>query len=259
MSDEFAYDVTDGIATLRLCRPDKGNVLSRSGLIGLAAAVDAADRDDAVRAIIFTGEGTSFCNGIDISAGNTFQTDPAPGEIRRGPGGLLSLRIFECTKPVIGAVNGTAVGIGATMLLRLYPPWHRARSLFDMVPAPSRRNFSLIEMDLCRQSGSCCRGSGGGSGAGVDGKRRSLRPCRRTGARHRGFDFGSLGRADPANDVEDAWRRPPDVGAGDDGYGAGVRFRRRRGIVPRKAPAEFPDAGQPRHAGLLSLVAEPGV
>ncbi len=117
MSDEFAYDVTDGIATLRLCRPDKGNVLSRSGLIGLAAAVDAADRDDAVRAIIFTGEGTSFCNGIDISAGNTFQTDPAPGEIRRGPGGLLSLRIFECTKPVIGAVNGTAVGIGATMLL----------------------------------------------------------------------------------------------------------------------------------------------
>ena len=135
--DTLLYEVSDHILTLTLNRPDQLNAFNAAMMNELIAAFDAADADDAVRAIIVTGAGRAFCAGADLSAGaKTFdyaartdrpdkQASPiaADGsmdwghESVRDGGGRVTLRIYECLKPVIGAINGAAVGIGATMLL----------------------------------------------------------------------------------------------------------------------------------------------
>lgn len=133
--ETIKYKVEDGIATLTLCRPDKLNAFTGQMMMEMINAFDQIDADDSVRAVVVTGEGRAFCAGADLSAGaDTFNyserddrpekqgnpikddgsvdySDPA---VRDG-GGLLTLRIFECKKPVIAAVNGPAVGIGVTM------------------------------------------------------------------------------------------------------------------------------------------------
>jgi len=126
--ETLKYDVADGVLTLTLNRPDRLNAFTGQMMLDLIAAFDAADADDAVRAIIVTGEGRGFCAGADLSAGaDTFNYDERgdrPERVGgkgdapdRDGGGRVSLRIFECLKPVIAAVNGPAVGVGATMQL----------------------------------------------------------------------------------------------------------------------------------------------
>jgi enoyl-CoA hydratase/carnithine racemase len=109
---------------ITLHRPDRMNAFTPQMKDDLIAAFDLADMDDAVRSVIITGSGRAFCAGADLGAGaETFdyakradrQTDDAA--LRRDNGGLLTLRIFKSKKPVIGAINGAAVGIGATMTL----------------------------------------------------------------------------------------------------------------------------------------------
>ena len=122
MYSEILYDVADSIATITLHRPDKLNAFTNRMMYELIEAFDAVDADDDVRAVIVTGSGRGFCAGADLSAGGeTFahggsdiQTDAG---VPRDGGGMVSLRIFECTKPVIGAINGAAVGVGVTMTL----------------------------------------------------------------------------------------------------------------------------------------------
>lgn len=117
------YEVEEGILTLTLSRPDKLNAFTGEMLREMMDAFDHADADAEVRCIIVTGAGRAFCAGADLSAGgNTFAG--ASGErqgtergVQRDGGGLLTLRIFELTKPIIAAVNGPAVGVGATMTL----------------------------------------------------------------------------------------------------------------------------------------------
>ena len=121
------YNVDDGIATVTLNRPDKLNAFTPRMRDELIAAFDSSDADDAVRAVIVTGAGRAFCAGADLSAGaQTFdyaaRGDAAGdsqrvGEVYRDGGGLVTLRIFNSLKPVIGAINGAAVGIGMTMQL----------------------------------------------------------------------------------------------------------------------------------------------
>ena len=118
------YDVAEGIATITLNRPDKLNAFTRAGAALLIDALDQADADDAVRAVVVTGAGRAFCAGADLSPqpgdtnfSNEAETDSA--EVRRDWGGLVTLRIFKCLKPVIAAVNGAAVGVGATMQLAM--------------------------------------------------------------------------------------------------------------------------------------------
>lgn len=119
---QIKYDVSDHIATITLSRPDKLNAFTGTMLKEMIEAFDLSDADDDVRAVIVTGEGRAFCAGADLSSGgDTFarggsdvQTDAG---VPRDGGGMLTLRIFESKKPVIGAINGAAVGVGVTMTL----------------------------------------------------------------------------------------------------------------------------------------------
>lgn len=127
MFETLLYDVADGIATVTLNRPDKLNAFTVQMRDELIAAFDRSDADDAVRAVIVTGAGRAFCAGADLSAGGqTFDYDKAAsaardrskvGDVYRDGGGLVTLRIYRSLKPVIGAINGAAVGIGMTMQL----------------------------------------------------------------------------------------------------------------------------------------------
>jgi len=118
---EIRYEAAEGVATITLHRPKKLNAFTHVMRDELVDAFAKADEDDAVRAVIVTGAGRAFCAGADLSAGPaTFDYATREGqtdEAFRDGGGRVSLRIFEMKKPVIGAINGPAVGIGATMQL----------------------------------------------------------------------------------------------------------------------------------------------
>jgi len=118
---EIIYSLDEGILTLTLNRPDRLNAFTGTMMEELVDALDRADADDKVRAIIFTGAGRGYCAGADLGrGGSTFDRDGEFGwddERIRDGGGLLTLRIYDSIKPIIGAINGPAVGIGATMQL----------------------------------------------------------------------------------------------------------------------------------------------
>ena len=122
MYAEILYDVDDQVATITLNRPAQLNAFTNRMMHEIIDAFDRIDADDEVRAVIVTGAGRGFCAGADLSGGGeTFARGGSdvqtPGGVARDGGGLVSLRIFECTKPVIAAINGPAVGVGVTMTL----------------------------------------------------------------------------------------------------------------------------------------------
>ena len=137
---QIRYEVADGIATITLDRPDQMNAFTVTMMAEIRSAFDLSDADDDVRVVVVTGAGRAFCAGADLSggadtfdydkaasgAGGTAEVDPALAELLRSlvvngvfrdTGGMTSLRIFSSRKPVIGAINGAAVGIGVTMTL----------------------------------------------------------------------------------------------------------------------------------------------
>jgi enoyl-CoA hydratase/carnithine racemase len=117
------------VLTITLDRPDRLNAFTIRMHQELIDAFDRADADDDVRVIVVTGRGRGFCAGADLGGGMAPEQQPAEREGRaafdrdddpatfRDEGGLVSLRIFECKKPVIAAINGPAVGVGITMTL----------------------------------------------------------------------------------------------------------------------------------------------
>jgi enoyl-CoA hydratase/carnithine racemase len=119
---QIRYEVSDSIATVTLARPEKMNAFTGVMMRELLDVFDVIDADDAVRAVIVTGDGKAFCAGADLSSGaKTFDdgdwSSTSDNSVRRDGGGQVTLRIFACKKPVIAAINGAAVGIGATMTL----------------------------------------------------------------------------------------------------------------------------------------------
>lgn len=110
---------SERVLTVTLHRPDRLNAFDPTMQRELLAVLDEADADDDVRVLIVTGAGRGFCAGADLgSGGDTFDASgAATRDAHRDGGGLVSLRIFECRKPVIAAINGPAVGVGATMTL----------------------------------------------------------------------------------------------------------------------------------------------
>jgi enoyl-CoA hydratase/carnithine racemase len=117
---QIRYAVADGVATITLHRPEKLNAFTIRMQQELCAAIDEVDADPSVRAVVLTGEGRAFCAGADLSppADDAAKVVEPDGRTR-DEGGLTTLRFFACTKPMIGAINGPAVGIGATMTLPL--------------------------------------------------------------------------------------------------------------------------------------------
>ena len=126
--ETILYDVEDGVATITLNRPDRMNAFNVQMMLDMIAAFDLTDADDNVKVVIVTGAGDrAFCAGADLgSGGSTFDYEKQGNETResgkvngvyRDGGGRLTLRIYESLKPVIGAINGAAVGIGVTMQL----------------------------------------------------------------------------------------------------------------------------------------------
>lgn len=129
-------ELKDGVLTVTLNRPDRLNAFNTSMAGEIVGALSYADHDDAVRAVIITGAGRGFCAGADLEAGaDTFNYDAlrdeedeiaSPVSVSgidyshpdvRDTGGIVSLRVFRCLKPVIAAINGPAVGVGITMTL----------------------------------------------------------------------------------------------------------------------------------------------
>ncbi len=133
--EHILYEVKDRIATITLNRPDVGNAIHTGVLNELKASLDLTDADDNVRAVVITGAGKCFCVGADFSKGADIFDKNKNGsadvdsplrpdgtfdfskESARDGGGTWALRIFESLKPVIGAINGPAAGVGASMLL----------------------------------------------------------------------------------------------------------------------------------------------
>ena len=114
--EAIIYEVEDNILTITLNRPERLNAFNGQMSSEIHNALDRADADDDVKAIIFTGAGRGFCAGADLSSGNeTFDYESDGRGIHPDGGGVLTLRLFECLKPVISACNGPAVGVGATM------------------------------------------------------------------------------------------------------------------------------------------------
>lgn len=126
-------EIAGGILTVTLNRPDKLNAFTLEMADELIDAFGRANTDDSIKAVIVTGAGRGFCAGMDLNAGNAVDlglvptlddmydadrlADPAFQHDVRDSGGRVVLAIYDCLKPVIGAINGAAVGIGATMTL----------------------------------------------------------------------------------------------------------------------------------------------
>jgi enoyl-CoA hydratase/carnithine racemase len=134
--ETLLYEIKDRILTLTLHRPDHLNAFTVRMADELVRAFDMASDDDAIGAIVVTGAGRAFCAGMDLSeGGNVFGLNeslhPTMAELEarfddpelvtgvRDTGGRVTLAIFECKKPVIAAINGAAVGVGATMTLAM--------------------------------------------------------------------------------------------------------------------------------------------
>jgi enoyl-CoA hydratase/carnithine racemase len=120
--EQIRTEVADGVLTITLNRPERLNAWTATMCGELISAFDEADASDEVRAIIITGAGRGFCAGADLARGGaTFDWHEREREsetaVPRDNGGRFTLRVFDCTKPVIAAINGPAVGIGATMTL----------------------------------------------------------------------------------------------------------------------------------------------
>ena len=134
--ETLGWRVDGGILTLTLNRPEQLNAFTVKMANELVDSFDRASKDDGVRAVVVTGAGRAFCAGMDLSVdGNVFGldeslrpglldmherlNDPAIHQGLRDTGGRVTLAIYECKKPVIAAINGPAVGIGATMTLAM--------------------------------------------------------------------------------------------------------------------------------------------
>jgi enoyl-CoA hydratase/carnithine racemase len=118
--EQILYEVQDQVLTITLNRPQRLNAFTKTMGRELIEAFDRSDADDDVRAVIVTGAGRGFCAGADLQGGGgtfDYEGDPASDEAPRDGGGRMALRIFDSLKPVIGAINGPAVGVGATMTL----------------------------------------------------------------------------------------------------------------------------------------------
>ena len=263
--EQITTDTEEGILTITLNRPERLNAWTPTMGRELIAAFDLADADDEVRVVIVTGAGRGFCAGADLqSGGETFdyrkregQYEGGSGEdvVPRDTGGRLTLRIFDSTKPVIAAINGPAVGVGATMTLpmdvRLASEQARIGFVFTrrgIVPEAASSWFLPRVVGISRAvewaaTGRVFSAHEALEGGLVEEPPRSGRAAprgARIGARDRGEHGAGVRRARTAADVADARGRAPDARAprrlARDVPAGAVRGRRRgHNRVPRRS------------------------
>ena len=291
--ETIRYEVADGIATVTLNRPDVYNAMNSQMMNELIAVFDETDRDDAVRVVIVTGEGKAFCGGADLTKGADIFDKDKSGAVRTGEsiyrpdgtidygkeaardgGGKLALRIFASLKPVIGAINGAGVGVGASMLLPMDIRVASEKARMGFVYA---RRGIVFE---CCSSWFLPRVVGIAQGPGVElqrpgderrrterGRSRQLRGAARpvagqgagNRARNRRQHGARVDRADAADGVAQPRHGPPDGGASlgkpRHHHARQVAGREgRRALLQGEAPAEFPLHRREGHAGLFPVV-----
>lgn len=169
MTHQLLYESKDGIATIFLNRPEKRNAVTLELVDRITSLVDRADSDDEVRAIIVAAKGDVFCGGFDLSGGNSSfeliqdvrktadgSTDYSDPRVQDGAG-KLSIRIFNARKPVIGAIQGAAVGFGMSMIcsfdVRLAAEGTRFSMMFTrrgMVPEAASSWFLSKQIGMSR-------------------------------------------------------------------------------------------------------------
>ncbi|MBW2314488.1 MAG: crotonase/enoyl-CoA hydratase family protein [Deltaproteobacteria bacterium] len=112
-------EVDDGVMTVTLNRPDRLNAFTNQMMSDWLELLDEIDTDDDVRVVVVTGAGRGFCAGADLgTGGDTFDNSSREeSDEHRDGGGRVTLRLFDCKKPLIAAINGPAVGVGVTMTL----------------------------------------------------------------------------------------------------------------------------------------------
>ena len=259
------YGVDDGVATITLHRPDRMNAFTGTMMYEMIDAFDQIDADDDVRAVIVTGAGRAFCAGADLGGGGeTFSRGGSdiqtPQGVPRDGGGMVSLRIFECTKPVIGAINGAAVGVGVTMTLpmdiRLASDQAKFGFVFarrGIVPEACSSWFLPRVVGISRAAEWCYSGRVFPAAEALEGGLvRSVHPADEllgVANGHRPRDRrqhrAGLRRTDPADVVADAGRIAPDGGpsrrlAGIQSRGASADAREGVDSFLEKRPAAYP-------------------
>ena len=117
--EDIVYEVEDRVATITLYRPDKLNAQTATMTQEIHLALDEAEADDNVRAVVFTGAGRAFCAGSDMSAGPAPDRPAGAAPPSSDRSGSISIHLFDFPKPVIGAINGAAVGFGASSTLAM--------------------------------------------------------------------------------------------------------------------------------------------
>lgn len=147
---QILYSVADHVGTITMNRPDQLNAFTGTMMREMIDAFDQIDTDDDVRAVIVTGAGRAFCAGADLSSGGaTFakggSDEQTAAGVPRDGGGMVSLRIYECLKPVIAAINGPAVGVGITMTLPMD---------IRMVSTAAKIGFVFVRRGIVPEAGS---------------------------------------------------------------------------------------------------------
>src|SRR5260370_5025330 len=141
-------DLTDGVMSITLTRPDKLNAFNTAMSRELIDFFQRVNAMDEVRAIVVTGAGRAFCAGADISGGSgAFQVwNDGNKPQKRDPGDSITLAIFNCLKPIVAAINGAAVGVGITMCLPMD---------VRMMSASARIGFVFNKRGMAMEAGSC--------------------------------------------------------------------------------------------------------
>lgn len=134
MYKTISHQIQDGVLTITLDRPEQLNAFTIEMANELEQSFVEVNNNDDVRAVIVTGHGRAFCAGMDLNtSGNVFGLDESRTPVLadmddlndpkiarvRDTGGRVALAIHDCRKPVIAAINGPAVGVGATMTLAM--------------------------------------------------------------------------------------------------------------------------------------------